>query len=150
MESRDVELDNHLIGEQLSTVQMEQWTRLFGLCELAFITPYGEWAGGDVSISSSGQESIQVPYFVFNHQFNEFIEYLYEIGLLVPINWSSSDRLESNQIESADNVALVRMLIAIVRGDRFNEGLLAQYAENGSLTKIFSALKHQYQSAQPK
>ena len=146
MKSRDVELDNQLIDEQLSMVPVEQWTRLFGLCELAFITPYGRWAGGEVSISSSGQESIQVPYFVFSDQFNEFIKYLYEIGLIVPINWSSSDRLESKEIESADNVALVRMLISIVRGDRFIEGLLAEYAENGILTQIFTALKHQYQS----
>lgn len=77
-----------------------------------------------------------------------FVAVFYEINLCVVfdwISWSEGERLlnkKSLDYTTLDTVTLCKLLTAVVRADRFNDGLLIANFKNGVVPKIIPAIKH--------
>jgi hypothetical protein len=102
---------------------------------------FGEW------VSSERREDgvITLGYFDFSPRASDFIQSTYDLGLIRPeLGWPSWLQTpearallnEPEKVASASAEQLSNVLTALVRGDRFNDGLLARAWESGMLLAI--------------
>ena len=108
-----------------------------------FDTPgfaFGSWSGGE---SSDGV--VQMPYYQLSPEAGAFVAAAYAAHWVRPdIAWSDFAagpdshvlRADSAQIAFADTGRLAELLTALIRGDRFSEGLLAGAFDDGTLPAI--------------
>ncbi|MEA5032131.1 MAG: DUF6508 domain-containing protein [Sphaerochaeta sp.] len=138
-----IEMDVHLqdLSAHLAEISQDQWKKLFDLIpEIENTTYFGEVTCKDGIIYPSTWAEIV----------NRFHEYVYEIGLVVDFDWPHWD--EGKQILSIEDpdlfkypaVTLCKLLTAIVRSERFVEGNLIAYFEDGTILKILRALEKHY------
>jgi hypothetical protein len=98
---------------------------------------FGEW------ISHTGQ----LPYFDYSPEVLAFEKALYQQGIIYIFDWPawSEDvkryQRDAEALQSADLLALRKLLTAHVRADRFVEGHLASVLESGHITTILRRLK---------
>jgi hypothetical protein len=101
---------------------------------------FGKWKGGE---AVNGE--IQSPYYLFSPEAESFVNAAYSGYWVRPdINWSGQEEraryiylcsmLEA--IETAGATDIAHILTTLIRGDRFNEGMLAEAFENGLLRRI--------------
>jgi hypothetical protein len=109
----------------------------------AFADPgatFGEWKGGDVRNGAT-----QMPFFELSHAAHEFVAAAYRGNWVRPeilwSEWARSEQYrrlrtdaEAMRSASADDVA--HMLTTLIRGDRFNAGMLAAAFADGLLGRI--------------
>ncbi len=87
------------------------------------------------------------PNFLYSPEVNDFIQTLYEQGIIYVFGWTSwkeeAERYQSdlNSLAGADLLTLRKLLAAHVRADRFVEGHLASVFESGHITAILRRLK---------
>lgn len=78
---------------------------------------------------------------------SKFCSLLYNLDLVVSFDWphwEDGRRLVNNPEllnTISDPVVCVKLLTALVRGDRFNEGLLEFMCSNGTVVGILKAMK---------
>lgn len=98
---------------------------------------FGTWAGGQ----SDANGIIQMPYVIRSDEADAFVRDLVANGWVHPFDWRAwadspaGRRLLDNpgEIANASAVDLARLLTTMVRGDRFNEGMLLGAFERGAL-----------------
>ena len=103
---------------------------------------FGRWSGGETVNGVT-----QFHYFVFSDEASAFISAASEGNWVRPeINWSGPSERERYQrlrtkagaIERADVQDIAHMLTTLIRGDRFNEGMLAKAFEEGVIHRILA------------
>ncbi len=98
---------------------------------------FGEWHGPPG----------QFPFFAFSEEVMAFVGALDRARLVFPFDWPSwqdeAARYTSNPraLETADLLALRKLLTTHVRKDRFVEGHLASVLESGHITAILRRLE---------
>jgi len=98
---------------------------------------FGEWLTREGSF----------PNFSYHPEVNDFIQTLYEQGIICVFDWTSwkneAERYQSdsNNLKGADLLTLRKLLTTHVRIDHFIEGHLASVFESGHIVAILRRLK---------
>ncbi|HVE76449.1 MAG TPA: DUF6508 domain-containing protein [Actinomycetota bacterium] len=113
---------------------------------------YGTWAGGqkvDTRVVDGVEQAvIQMPYVEHPRKVMHLIGLIYELGLVVPFDWSAwvkgKEYPRDASLEGAPVADAVRLLTAILRADRFNEGTIRSTLEDGTFSGAMTRLLHWY------
>ncbi|MFA5546149.1 MAG: DUF6508 domain-containing protein [Sphaerochaetaceae bacterium] len=132
------------LSDHLAEITQDQWNTLFAMIPEIENTTYFE----EITFKDGIIYPATWPEIV-----NRFHKYVYEIGLVVDFDWPHWDegkRILSGEVEDLSKhsaITLCKLLTAIVRSDRFVEGTLIAYFENGTILSILRALKKHYDCA---
>ena len=133
------EFDAHLL-----TINAKSWERLFELLpQIEKEKKFGELTEG----KKLNDGALQMPYMLNSKIVNNFLDVFYELNLCVAFDWPSwtegKEILNKNDFafNILDTLSLCKLLTAIVRNDRFNEGFLISCFQNGTIPKIIKAIK---------
>ncbi len=102
--------------------------------------PIGEWAGGD----TDEHGVIHMPWFDYSGEVLAFTRELSTLGWVYPFDWPSwaqtpaGERYlrEPDAVADATEADLGKILTTVVRGDRFNEGMLAEAFRRGIILAV--------------
>jgi hypothetical protein len=102
--------------------------------------PIGDWAGGDTDADGV----IHMPWFDYSEDVLAFIRDMSRLGWVHPFDWSSwastpaAQRLlrEPDAVADATESDLGKILTTVVRGDRFNEGMIADAFRRGIILAV--------------
>ena len=129
--------------EHLKSLSKNDWERLWALIPIIEQTDeFGHWEG----IESIGV-GMQMPYFVAGEEIEQFLSVVQDLGLIPIFDWmdwaegkhivSSADfRPKDHTLESH-----CKILTVIIRGNRFNEGLVGNCFEQGLVLKLLKSMK---------
>lgn len=102
---------------------------------------WGEIKGGEKDDSGT----IEMPYAVTDPLIHKFLELWYDKGLVVPFDWSKWDEgrkwytdASDQKYKTLDQETALKLLTAVIRNDRFNEGALLRAFEDGEFPKIIN------------
>lgn len=116
-----------------------EWDRALNLCEIVeserpYRGPGLELLQGDTFMVTDGSSS---------PAYSEFHEALYSLGIVSPENSPGRDfQIKENlDIDRLSTKALAQLITAVCRRDRFSEGLLTHYINNGVVTNAFRRLR---------
>lgn len=109
---------------------------------------FGEWIV-DRKNDGSPEHPIQLPFVAYNKVTMRFIDEVYqfvadhksfelnrydEILGKAGIHWSSDSMLNAS-VSELDGITVMALIVGILRADRFSEGTLVEFLENGCITK---------------
>lgn len=78
---------------------------------------------------------------------NAVVDQLYEAGMIVPFDWQSwAAEQNLNRRPLSDQVTAVRYLTAVVRGERFNDGTVAEALESGRFAEALRVVQQHRQA----
>jgi hypothetical protein len=104
---------------------------------------WGKTQGGETDENGV----IQMPYSVPDPLVSEFVTFMYENELVVSFDWSAWDEgrewyknSNESKYEALDIPTALKLLTAVMRNDRFNEGALVSAFESGDFPKIINKL----------
>lgn len=128
----------------LKSITPTEWQKLFDLNERIMKSKsFGEMAGGEKI-----EENVSTfPYWKWSDITTEFNKTVHDMNLIVSFDWPDweegskllSDRKQTFQ--DLDEITLCKLLTVIIRSDRFSDGTLIGAMEDGTISKIVSALK---------
>jgi hypothetical protein len=88
---------------------------------------------------------IQMPYASPDPLISEFVKLWYEKNLIISFDWGNwqegrdwYENIDEAKYDSLDSEMALKLLTAVIRNDRFNEGALMRAFENGDLPKIIN------------
>jgi len=135
--------------KNISKITKEQWQQLFKLIPIIARTKnFGKMS----PIKKTEEGYFTFPYMLPSKIVSTFQYVVYEIGVVQVFDWSSWDKgkkLLSNpktDFNKLDIKTLCMLITAIVRHDRFCDGALVSFFENGTILKILKALKEKVNS----
>ena len=105
--------------------------------------PWGEWKGGE----KTDNGAIQMPYSVDAPVVSEAKQFLYDNDLVITFDWPNwqegrdfftSD--DPQKFEKLDEETVLKLLSAIIRNARFNEGAWVNLFESGDGLRLFKRL----------
>lgn len=106
----------------------------------------GLW-GGRRGGEKRGENGYTMPYIVMSEVASDAMNFLYDHGLIVPFNWSGWDegreifqRTGVNRFDTLDQITVLKLLTAVARNDRFNNGAWVGIFESGSAQQLFRRL----------
>jgi hypothetical protein len=141
------------VEEALRRAPAEAWRELFEVAHRYLAqSEHVAWEGGQELGTTVGEERpvVQMPYAVYSQDVDRIVALLYEIGAVFPFDWPRWEGIERYRGPSALGPApladAARMATAIVRGDRFCEGLLGAAIEDGTFGAILERLLRCYDS----
>lgn len=104
-------------------------------------TTWGEMKGGEKDDSGV----IEMPYADADPLIRKFVELWYDKDLVVPFDWSKWDEgrkwyadTSDQKYKTLDQEKALKLLTAVIRNDRFNEGALLRAFEDGEFPKIIN------------
>ena len=104
---------------------------------------WGKTQGGE----TDEKGVIQMPYSVPDPLVSEFVTFMYVYELVVSFDWSAWDEgrewyknSNESKYEALDIPTALKLLTAVMRNDRFNEGALVSAFESGDFPKIINKL----------
>lgn len=124
--------------EGLKTNQAE-WDRAIALCEIIDEErPYGMPGLEEVHEGLRAMTSETT-----SDAYDEFHELLYSLGVVSPANLRNGDYLieEKPDLDALTSEELAQLITAICRGDKFVDGLLTHYINEGLVTSAFRRLR---------
>lgn len=103
---------------------------------------FAEWKGGEKDKNGI----ISLPYLVYSDEVTKFIKLLYKTSFIVQFNWSKWEEgkkiiNDKNLIDQVDFLTLRMLMTLILRSERFIEGNLLGYIEDGTILRILKRLK---------
>lgn len=128
----------------LKSITPTEWSKLFDLNERIMKSKsFGEMAGGEKI-----EENVSTfPYWKWSDITTEFNKTVYDMKLIVSFDWPGWEEgiqllKDSKQtFQDLDEITLCKLLTVIIRSDRFSDGTLVGAMEDGTISKILSALK---------
>lgn len=127
--------------EKLSSVE---WAKLFALIPIIESTEEFIISGGFAEADPNNREFVITP-IVEAKVVLDFERIMYDLGLVVPFNWSNWEKgrklLRSRDFENQDTLTLLKLLTAIIRNNRFCDGLLAENFENSVIESVLKELQ---------
>jgi ADP-ribosyl-[dinitrogen reductase] hydrolase len=130
----------------LAKIPAGDWNRFFALLpEIEKTIQFGEY----IPDRRLDENTMHIPYWVQSDLVSEFVQTFYNIGLCVVFDWGwqeGTDIMDQEDFDysTLDSLTLCKLLTKIVRADRFSEGALIKYFENGIIPKIIRALKENH------
>lgn len=131
--------------KQLGQLTGEDWQQLIDLHKRiqSHEGPWGSWGGGE----EMKPGVVQMPYAIPDELITEFVKFLYEHELVINFDWSSwqegrdwyADKDET-KYDTLDATTALKLLTAVIRNDRFNEGALMSAFESGDFPRIIKRL----------
>jgi Family of unknown function (DUF6508) len=102
----------------------------------------GEWCGGE----EDADGVISMPWFELSPDASAFVDALRAHGLIVPFDWVAWHEeaeciVTGDGLEHADLLTLRKLLILLVRRDRFVEGSLGEAFASGLVVRIVRRLQ---------
>ncbi len=136
-------------GDLLHSLTLEEWEPLLSLIpEIESTSSFGEWSRG----SSGNEGAFQMPWCTPAPVVERFLKVIYGIPIVISFDWGSWDegrRMVGDDDFDYDSVDLLtkcKLITAIVRNDRFCEGLLVSAFESGLMLKILRSLERSLRS----
>lgn len=134
----------HELEVKISSLKKEEWQQMIDLIpRIEESRSFGEFIIGE--LNSEGVQHF--PYMVPEDIVVDFERIAYDLNIVISFDWSNWTK-GSQLINDPDTnygeldlVTLVKLITAIIRADRFNEGLLVSYFESGIILKILEAIK---------
>lgn len=132
-------------GDALAKLSTEDWKEIEDINSQiqAHIGAWGEIRGGE--LDSFG--IIEMPYAVHDPLIDEFVRLWYEKNLAIPFDWASWQggrdwyaNENDTKYETLDGETALKLLTAVIRNNRFNEGALLSAFESGVFPKIIDKL----------
>lgn len=127
----ETQLENHL-----KKISSPQWDRLLNFIPaLQEKEVFGRWEGTE-----------QNPYIVPDAEVDHFSETVHDLGLMVFFDWTGWAKgkqawmNKSYDFQQMTLPELCKMITMLVRGDRFNEGLLVESFDRGIMLRILQAI----------
>lgn len=141
------------LEDRLAAAPASAFAELLAAAEdLAGEDTHGTWAGGDVVdtgvIDGVEREVRQMPYVERSAALGRVHVALGGIGAIVPFdwpNWTEGARYRTAAVTDASVADAVRLVTSLIRGDRFNEGLLAA-ADDGRLAAAIEVIRRWHAS----
>ncbi|MFZ4414390.1 MAG: DUF6508 domain-containing protein [Bacteroidales bacterium] len=129
------EFKNHI-----QNLTLNDWNRLFSYIQLIQKSEkFGTWIEMDID------NGIFFPYVIPVNLVNDFCKLMYEMNLVIEFNWTKwvegKKILANGNFKNIDTITLFQLLTAIIRSDRFSEGVLVSAFENGIILNILIELK---------
>lgn len=130
--------------QHLNTLTYEDWKPLLEIIEeLERSRKFGE------QINPPPENGVyQFPYALYSPVVHRFLKIAYRIPIVINFDWGSWKKefhqLMSNistHVDSLDILTKCKLITVILRQDRFMEGTLLHYFENGALLTILQSLK---------
>lgn len=143
------------LEDRLAAAPASAFAELLAAAEdLAGEDTHGTWAGGDVVdtgvIDGVEREVRQMPYVERSAALGRVHAALGGIGAIVPFdwsNWTEGARYRTAAAVTEASVAdAVRLVTSLIRGDRFNEGLLLAAADDGRLAAAIEVIRRWHAS----
>lgn len=105
--------------------------------------PWGIMLGGE----KTGENRYTMPYVELDPLAHDAMRFLYDHHLIIPFNWSEWDdgrelfrSTQEDRFTTLDRQTVLKLLTAVARNDRFNEGAWAGLFEDGSGQALFKRL----------
>jgi Family of unknown function (DUF6508) len=120
---------------------------LWGLAgEISELEAPGTWGGGDViDHTDDGHDVYEMPYIIYAEPVAHYIQLWDEMGLVVPYGRVFLDRPDALQqfgwLDSVPISEVVRFGSAIIRLERFSDGLFGEAVESGAIDAIIEKLR---------
>lgn len=120
----------------------EDFEELFKLIpQIKTTKKFGTLKGGE----KEEDNTIIVPYYELDTVVLNFVEIVYKTPIMIKFDWSKWEEgkiiiKEKRNFEELDVMTLCKLITAIVRNDRFCEGVLLKAFENGTILKILMHL----------
>ncbi len=138
------EIDN-VIQDRLDALSIEDWSKIMDMN--AHIQnhkgSWGEIEGGKKTESGV----IEMPYANPAPIISEFMKLWYEKDLVIAFDWSSWQEgrdwyanPDNDKYKKLDVVTALKLITAVLRNDRFNDGALMRAFESGDFPKIINRL----------
>ena len=137
-----MELDQ--ISSHLQKIAPGDWNRLFDFipkiqtCDKFVV-------GGGLVKDPKDPDILMITPIVEAKVVGEFTELMYDLDLVIGFDWGKWDEgreiVEKGVYKGLDVVTLLKLLTALIRNDRFCEGVLAGAMQDGTIVKILEAMK---------
>jgi len=144
----DHELENDLeVEAQLATVTGQQWSELWDVAnQIAELEAPGVWDGGNViDHTDDGHDVYEMPFIVYADPVVRYLRLWDEMGLVIPYGTVFLDRTDTPEtlewLDSASIADVVRFGSAVLRLERFGDGLILEAIETGSLAAVIRRLR---------
>jgi hypothetical protein len=126
------------IEVSITKVTIDQWSSFLNAFEQTLSSAPGVWHGLESLDSVHIGDVIGMPYMNWSHELKQFVELSYQLGLVVPFDWMSwpIPRYDG-QVSLTSPVDTVKIVTSVIRGDRFNEGLLDSCLSSGNLRPAY-------------
>lgn len=133
----------------LMDVDQASWDALRDALDGLGEGPCATWAGGDVVgtavVDGVEKPLSQMPYAINCDALERLMSALRSVVPVVPFDWGTWGGLNryprGTGLEAAPVTEAMRMVTAIVRGDRFIQGLISSCAEDGTLRAVIARLR---------
>ena len=136
-------LNEQNCAEKINAYTRQDWQPLFELIPKIENTSIF----GELIVQKGKDRAINLPYYVPAPIVSQFLEVVYAIPIIISFNWPEWDegrKMASDKnfdFDSTDLVKKCKLITAIVRNDRFNEGALISAFESGLILKILKSME---------
>lgn len=135
-------MDLENIKQHIDKLKHADWQRLFDLIpRIEKNRKFGE----NLLPIEDKEGNIQISPMMPEKIVHDFTDIMYELDLVIGFNWSAWDEgrkiASENKYENLDTITLLKLLTALIRNDRFCDGVLVARFEDGSILKILKELK---------
>ncbi|HLP51252.1 MAG TPA: DUF6508 domain-containing protein [Chitinophagales bacterium] len=133
--------------QRIDALSMDEWQKLFALLPAMKSPEGGSYGSVEVKEYSDGSRSF--PYTNHAKIVNQFIDRVYEMDIVMPFDWGHWEegrrilKTENFDFSSLDMLTLCKLITAIVRADRFNDGFLLGCFKDGTFISIVEAMQVQ-------
>ena len=149
MSTADRTTDEGMLAH-LATVNDETWEELARRISAVDEHNPGGWGGGEqIDTNKDGFPVIMMPYYEYSEALDQLVTSLYEFEIMSTFDWTIwTERTRWGQSETpiAERpvLDLVKYITAVVRCDRFSEGLLGRSIREGRFLQSLQALVTHY------
>jgi hypothetical protein len=133
--------------DALETVTDDEWVALWrALDAIAAESEYATWAGGETRTDAEGRTVTTMPYPVYHPAVDALRDAIGGARLVVPYDWPdwadlSRYRDDPAALADAPVADAVRMVVAIVRSERFSDGSLEGALTSGLLQTALGRIR---------
>ena len=139
-------LDENNYKEQIHAFTQQDWQPLIELIpKVESTSKFGEWA----SAEKDEVETIQFPYCIEETIVSQFLDIVYRLPIIISFDWGAWEEgreIASNDDFDHDTLDLptkCKLITAIVRNNRFCDGVLVSAFESGLILRILKSIEKQ-------
>jgi hypothetical protein len=132
--------------EKINAFTDQDWKPLLDLIpEIEKTQTFGDFYG----VERTESNELVLPYTVNGSLVDQFLEIVYELPVIINFKWSAwaegreMARNPDFDFNSIDIPTKCKLITALVRNDRFNDGVLINAFESGLMLRILKAIKQQ-------
>lgn len=133
--------------DALAAVGDDGWRALWrALDDVDGITEHATWAGGDTRTEADGMTVTTMPYPVYHPAVEALRRAIGGAGLMVPYDWPDWADLpryrdDPAALDAAPVADAVRMVVAVIRSERFSDGSIAGALGSGLLQTALGRIR---------